>query len=89
MMTVPYGFRIVGATSQRRRLVNAAAALEGYATCDPRAEVESEAYLSAFTYGDDFRQLLETTDSTKGFRGCVAPPSSGGTSTARATWSPP
>src|SRR5262249_21375456 len=55
----PYGFRILGTTSGDRVVVDAARALSGYAACDPRAQVEREAYLSAFTFGTDFRRLLE------------------------------
>src|SRR5262249_43699031 len=74
MTTYPYGFRIVGPTWGERRLVVAAAALAGYAACDPQAEPDREAYLSAFTFGADFRQLLESTGSIKGFAGpCWAP----------------
>jgi hypothetical protein len=69
MYTLPYGFRIVGPTWERRRLVDAGAAFEGYASCNARAEVDREAYLSAFTYGDDFRQLLAETGSMAGFLG--------------------
>jgi hypothetical protein len=65
----PYGFRIVGATSEERRLVDAGAVLAAYACCDERAEVTREAYLSAFQFGEDFRQLLESTGSPKGFAG--------------------
>lgn len=71
---LPYGFRIVGSTWERRRLVDAGAALAAYAACDERAAVEREAYLSAFCFGGDFRRLLETTGSTAGFTGpCWAP----------------
>ncbi len=74
MNSCPYGFRIVGATWQERRLVNAAAALAGYAACDEQAQVEREAYLSAFRFGPDFKILLESTGSTKGYNGvCWAP----------------
>lgn len=51
-----HGFRIVGDCRSDRRLVNWPAAFAGYAECDRRAQVEREAYLSAFTFGDDFRQ---------------------------------
>jgi hypothetical protein len=69
-----YGYRIVGNTAGRRRFVDAAAALAGYAACDPRAEVAREAYLSAFWFGTDFRAYLAQTGSTKGFDGlCWAP----------------
>jgi hypothetical protein len=75
MTSCPYGFRIVGnPKGGERRLVDATAAFPGYASCDERAEVHREAYLSAFTFGDDFRQLLEATGSTKGYTGiCGAP----------------
>jgi len=73
-MTLPYGFRILGPIWERRRLVDADAAFLAYAACDPRADVGQEAYLSAFCFGGDFRQLLESTGSTKGFTGsCWAP----------------
>jgi len=74
MITPPYGFRVVGGTWEARRLVDAAAALSAHATCDPRAELDRECYLSAFQYGDDFRRYLETTGSTADFAGeCWAP----------------
>ena len=74
MTTAPYGFRIVGPCSESRRLVKAAAALSGYAACDNQAEVTSEAYLSAFQFGDEFRRHLDMTGSTKGYHGpCCSP----------------
>ncbi len=69
-----FAFRILGGCYEERRLVDAAAAFAGYAACDPKAEVTSEAYLSAFQYATDFRQHLETTGSTKVFPGpCWSP----------------
>ena len=69
-----YGYRIIGSTAGRRRLVDAAAALAGYASCDLRAVVERQAYLSAFWFGADFRDCLAQTGSTRGFDGdCWAP----------------
>lgn len=65
----PFGFRIVGSCHESRRLVDADAAFVAYASCDERAEVNREAYLSAFTFGDDFRQHLDATGSTKDFNG--------------------
>lgn len=68
------GFWILGATTEERRLVDAAAVFSAYASCDERAAVDREAYLSAFQFGEDFRQLLESTGSTKGFAGlCWSP----------------
>ncbi len=43
-----YGYRIVGDCRNDRRLVDWPAAFTGYATCDPKADVKAEAYLSAF-----------------------------------------
>ncbi len=63
------GFRIVGPCTGERRLVCWPAAFAAYASLDERAEVEREAYLSAFTFGDDFKQHLDTNGSTKGFAG--------------------
>src|SRR4051794_23150043 len=72
--TMRYGFRIVGNTQQRRRLIDAADALAAYAACDARAQVEREAYLSAFTFDHDFRELLLSVGSVRGFAGaCFAP----------------
>jgi hypothetical protein len=76
MTTAPlrYGYRIVGSVTGRRRLVDAGAALTAYASCDPKAEVGHEAYLSAFWFGADFRAYLESTGSPKGYNGpCWAP----------------
>jgi hypothetical protein len=73
--TLPrFGYRIVGEVSKRRRLVDAGAAFVAYAACDSMAEVDREAYLSAFWFGADFRAYLAQTGSTKGFDGlCWAP----------------
>ena len=74
MQSARYGFRIVGSCRETRRLVDADAALSGYAACDEQAEVESESYLSAFQFGEDFRRHLELTGSTKGYAGpCWSP----------------
>ena len=64
-----YGFRILGSCHEARRLVDADAAFVAYCNCDERAEVNREAYLSAFRFGDDFRRHLDATSSTKNFNG--------------------
>lgn len=69
MTTNDLGFRIVGPCTNERRLVDWQAAFVAYATLDERAEVNREAYLSVFTFGDDFRQHLDAIGSTKGFDG--------------------
>jgi hypothetical protein len=64
----------VGNLAGRRRLVDAAAAFLAHAACDERAEVEKEAYLSAFRFGDDFRSHLGRTGSSRDFDGpCWSP----------------
>lgn len=69
-----YGFRIVGPCTEPRRLVDWVVAFNAYVRCDARAEVERESYLSAFTFGADFRRQLESTRSPKGFDGvCWSP----------------
>src|SRR5262245_23625041 len=69
MSATPFGFRILGSCGEERRLVNHASAFIAYASCDEPASVESEAYLSAFTFGADFRELLESAGSCRGFAG--------------------
>jgi hypothetical protein len=64
-----YGFRIEGPTSARRRLVDADAAFVGHLGCDKRVDVNNEAYLSAFTFGRDFREHLEQAGSVRNFAG--------------------
>ncbi|MCG3179632.1 MAG: hypothetical protein BIFFINMI_01973 [Phycisphaerae bacterium] len=74
MNRTPYGFRIMGDCAGRRHLIDFATAYAAYARCDALAEVNRESYLSAFTFGQDFRQHLERTGTTKGFAGlCSAP----------------
>jgi hypothetical protein len=69
----PYGFRIKGDCHNDRRLIDVAAAFAAYAGCDEKANVQSEAYLSAFQFGSEFRQHLEMTRSTKDYAGlCCA-----------------
>lgn len=63
------GFRIVGGCSNERRLVDVNVAFEAYADCDSRAEIDSEAYLSAYCFGSEFDDYLNATGSTKGYAG--------------------
>jgi hypothetical protein len=69
-----FGFRVLGPATSRRRLINFSAAFAAYAECDDKAQVGREAYLSAFTYGNDFRQHLTEAGSTRDYDGsCSAP----------------
>lgn len=68
-MTARFGFRILGDVSGERRLIDWDVAFNAHCACDARAEVGRESYLSAFTFGDDFRDHLESTGSTRGFAG--------------------
>jgi hypothetical protein len=72
--TPRFGFRVLGSATTRRRLVDFDAAFAAYAECDDKAEVTREAYLSAFTFGEDFRRHLAQTGSTRDYAGpCWAP----------------
>jgi hypothetical protein len=44
-------------------------AFGAHCQCDQRTEPERECYLSAFVFGDDFRQHIESTETTRGFSG--------------------
>ena len=68
-MTLKLGFRIVGACRNERRLIAWTRAFQAYADCTPDAAVDSEGYLSAFTFGQEFREHFEATGSTRGYRG--------------------
>jgi hypothetical protein len=68
------GFRVLGAATSRRRLIDFDAAFAAYAECAANAEVRREAYLSAFTYGEEFRSHLTETGSTKGYEGPCSTP---------------
>ncbi len=72
--THPHGFRIVGPCTGDRRRVDAVTAFRAYASCDARATVTSEAYLSAFQFADDFAEHLARTGSPAGFAGSTWAP---------------
>jgi hypothetical protein len=74
MTATPYGFRILGNCSGERRLIDHALAFTAYAHCDVQAKVDLESYLSAFTFGLDFREYMGRLSTTRGFSGlCFAP----------------
>jgi hypothetical protein len=72
--THTHGFRIVGPCTGDRRRVDAATAFRAYCQCDARANVEAEAYLSAFCFADDFAEHLARTGSPAGFTGSTWAP---------------
>lgn len=74
MNATRYGFRVVGSPFDERRLVDWQAAFLAYADCDERAETDRESYLSAFTFGADFRDYLDATGSTRGYSGACGSP---------------
>jgi hypothetical protein len=63
------GFRIVGPCTGERRLIDLPRAFAAYCAADVPGGVEHEAYLSAFTFSNDFRDHLNRTGSTKGYDG--------------------
>jgi hypothetical protein len=72
--THPHGFRIVGPCTGDRRRVDAGTAFRAYCQCDARANVENEAYLSAFQFAGDFAEHLARTGSPAGFDGSTWSP---------------
>jgi hypothetical protein len=69
-----FGFRIVGPCDGERCSLEWPRAFAAYAALDDRADVQREAYLSAFTFGPDFVEYLDATGLTKGFNGdCWSP----------------
>ena len=66
MTARPYGFRVVGHRAGRRRLVDWRAALAAYAGCDPKAQLEREAYLSHFVFGARLRRLPGARENREG-----------------------
>lgn len=64
-----YGFRVLDGKTGVRRLINGAAAFRGYADCIPAAELDREAYLSAFTFHETFRAYLDEHRTTRGYAG--------------------
>ncbi len=67
--STPYGFRITGPCTGARKLIDHARAFAAYCAAEVPGGIESEAYLSAFTFGDPFRDHLHSTGSTKGYDG--------------------
>lgn len=74
MKTTPFGFRVVGHKTAKRRAIRHCDAFAGYADCDPRAEIDREAFLSHFTFDRAFVDYLEREGSEAGYSGpCAAP----------------
>ncbi len=64
----------LGPVGGGRRVVSAPSAYQGFATCDSRINLDSEAYLGAFWYGPDFQTHVSRTGSTRDFDGaCWSP----------------
>jgi len=55
--------------AEKRRPVDWHAAFAGYACCDRKAELDREAFLSHFTFEQDFVDYLERQGSEKGYSG--------------------
>jgi hypothetical protein len=71
MRTKPFdiGFRVVGHKTATRRAVQHAVAFAAYVGCDPRAELDREAYLSAFVFDGSFVEHMERNGSEAGYNG--------------------
>lgn len=75
MNPTPLAFRVLGDVSNARQLVDYAKVFRAYCNADPAARCEIPAYLSAFVYPVEFRHHLESTGSTRDYRGPVGVPS--------------
>jgi hypothetical protein len=64
----------MGGTDNERRLVDYGKAFAAYAAADPAACPEIPAFLSMFVYPVAFRRHLESTGSTRDYRGPVGVP---------------
>jgi len=64
-----YAFRILGSLDGPRKRVDAAVAMAAYRSCDARAKVDCESYLSHYRFDDSFRDHLSRTGSPRGFEG--------------------
>jgi hypothetical protein len=71
-MSTCFGFEILGPLNRQRRLVNWEATFSEYAALTDGIDANLESYVSAFTFGEDFRTHLESTGSVRGFNGFCA-----------------
>lgn len=64
-----YGFRVVGDRRAARRPIDWDRAFHAYADCAPAAEVQSESYLSYFTFGSDLNDHIKLNRSERAYNG--------------------
>jgi hypothetical protein len=67
-------FRILGDARGPRMRAPFARAFDAYRRCDSAVEIDRQAYLSAFTFGRQFDELLRTTGSVAGYDGPTGGP---------------
>lgn len=69
-----WAYRIIGGTHEARVSVHAGTALGKYARCDAEMKLDSEAYLSAFRFGDDAKKQIDATGTLRDYHGpCWSP----------------
>ena len=86
-MITNLGFWIRVQCSSLGRSSSIPGAFEAYSRSADRMDPCGEAYLSAFTYGEEFQDHVNRTGgSVKGYRGICDAPFSGGISTTKKTW---
>jgi hypothetical protein len=73
-MTTALAFRVVGSASNRREICDYKESWRLYAAADPAIQPDLPAYLSAFSYPEKLRELVERTGSTAGYSGPVGIP---------------
>lgn len=74
MTTAPIGFRVVGATANRREVVSYTKAHRAYAHADPAVQPALPAFLSAFAFPAALRDHIDATGSTRDYVGPVGVP---------------
>ncbi|WP_165249235.1 hypothetical protein [Paludisphaera soli] len=74
MTTAPIGFRVVGATENRREVVSYRKAMLAYCHADPAVQPALPAFLSAFAFPVAFRDHVAATGSTRAYAGPVGVP---------------
>jgi len=68
------GYRILGRPTGVRTLVDLPRAYALYASCHSSAKVETQGFLSMFTFGEEFQRHVNSTGSTRNYDGpCWSP----------------
>ncbi len=71
--TARFSAAVIGEVSASRRSVDSTAAFAAFCRCDPRLPSDAAAFLTQYTFGQEFHNHLIATGGTRNFRGpCAA-----------------